>query len=260
MNTTTLTIADSSESPPSEKYARRTAASASVARWRIALWGGLAVAVLLPVFMSLGFWQLRKAEAASALQAEIAACALAAPIEIPVTPADAASLRHRRFVLRGSYDAGSQILIDNRVYGERAGYHVVTPLKLDGTAMHVLVNRGWVPAAADRRILPQVPPPTARIEITGVAVMPPARFFTLGDARSPGIVWQNLDFARLRDSLPYPLQPVVLQLDATAPGGYVRDWPRADERALRNLGYAWQWFGFAAASAGIWLYFLLRRR
>lgn len=216
--------------------------------------------MLLPLFLSLGFWQLRKAEAASALQAEIAACALAAPIEMPVTPADAAALRHRRFVLRGSYDAGRQILIDNRVHGGRAGYHVVTPLKLDGAAMHVLVNRGWVPAAADRRVLPQVPPPTARVEITGVAVLPPARFFTLGEVASPGTVWQNLDLARFRDHAGVPLQPVVLQLDATAPGGYVRDWPRVDERALRNLGYAWQWFGFAAASAGIWLYFLLRRR
>ena len=214
--------------------------------------------MLLPAFIALGLWQLRKAEAATALQAEIAACALAAPVEMPVTPATAA-LRHRRVVLRGSYDSGAQILIDNRIHAGRAGYHVVTPLRLDGAEMRVLVNRGWVPAAADRRILPEVPPPAGHIEITGVAVAPPTRFVTLGDGATPrGVVWQNLDFPRLRDSVAFPLQPFVVQLDATAPGGYARDWPRADERALRNLGYAWQWFGFAVASLCIWLYLLVR--
>jgi surfeit locus 1 family protein len=52
---------------------------------------------------------------------------------------------------------------------------------------------------------------------------------------------------------------VVIQLDPDAPGGYVRDWPRPDERADRHRSYALQWFGFAAASLGIWAYFLIRR-
>lgn len=217
------------------------------------------MSVLLPAFMTLGFWQLRKAEAAAALQADIDAAARAAPTEMPATPA-AAALRHRRVVLRGRYDPAGQILIDNRIHGGRAGYHVVTPLRLDGAEMRVLVNRGWVPAAADRRILPAVPPPAGHIEITGLAVAPPTRFVTLGDGATPrGIVWQNLDFPRLRERVAYPLQPFVVRLDAAAPGGYARDWPRADERAPRNLGYAWQWFGFAAASLGIWLYLLVRR-
>jgi surfeit locus 1 family protein len=59
--------------------------------------------------------------------------------------------------------------------------------------------------------------------------------------------------------VPYPLQPVVVHLDPGAPGGYVREWPRPDERAERHRSYALQWFGFALASVAIWGYFLLRR-
>lgn len=219
--------------------------------------------LLLPAFVMLGLWQLRKAEAAAALQAELDACAVEAPLEMPVTAIDAAKLRHRRVVLRGVYDGGAQILIDNRIHFDRAGYHVVTPLRLDGTDMRVVVNRGWVPAAPDRRRLPEVPAPGERVEITGIAVVPPARFFTLGDTAGPAsapAVWQNLDLARLRQTLRYPVQPVVVQLDAAAPGGYVREWPRADAHGLRNLGYACQWFGFALASLGIWVYLLVRRQ
>lgn len=231
-------------------------------RRQIALWGGLLLLVLMPAFCGLGLWQLGKAKAKFALQAELDLRSQGTPAELPHQLAAADTLRYRRFVLRGEYDAGHQVLIDNRVHDERAGYHVVTPMQLAGSNLHILVNRGWVPAAPERRPLPQVVPPAGRVEITGVAVVPPERFFTLGDvpAGKAEAVWQNLDLQRFRDRVDYPLQPVVIELDAAAPGGYIREWPRPDEHADRNLGYAVQWFGFAAASLGIWLYFVLRRR
>lgn len=230
-------------------------------RRQIAIWGGLLMLVLLPLFGCLGHWQWEKAETKFARQAELDTRSQGTLLEMPGQPADAESLRYHRFVLRGEYDAARQVLIDNRVHAGQAGYHVVTPFKLKGSEAHVLVNRGWVPAGSERKVLPQVPPPAGPIVLTGVAVVPPGRFFTLGGtaAGSAGPVWQNLDLERFRSSVDYPLQPVVIQLDAASPSGYVRDWPRPDERADRNLGYAVQWFGFAFASLCIWLYFLLRR-
>lgn len=221
----------------------------------------LLVVLLLPAFTALGFWQLRKAEAATQLQAALEDCARSAPAEMPVTPGEPAQLRHRRYVLRGQFDAAAQILLDNRVHRERAGYQVLTPLRLDGADMHVLVDRGWVPAGPERAP-PAVAPPAGRVVVTGIAVEPPARVFTLGDPVTilpTAKVWQQLDFPRLREIVGHPLQPVVVRLDADAGHGYVREWPRADERAQRNLGYAWQWFGFALAAPAIWLFLLLRR-
>ena len=98
-------------------------------------------------------------------------------------------------------------------------------------------------------------------ELTKTAVAPGTRFFTLG-AEPTGAewqtVWQNLDLARYRTRVDFPLQPIVLELDPASPAGFVREWPRPDERIERHVGYAWQWYGFAAASVGIWLFFLLR--
>lgn len=127
--------------------------------------------------------------------------------------------------------------------------------------MHVLVNRGWLAAPADHQQQPVAEVPAGEIELSGIAVLPTQRFFNLAPQPTSGWapVWQNLDIERFRSAVPYPLQGLVIQLDPTAPGGYVRDWPRPDERADRHRSYALQWFGFAIASLGIWAYFLIRR-
>ena len=109
----------------------------------MAILGGLLLAFLLPAFVSLGLWQWRKAEVKTTLQAELDARSNDAPIIMPTAPVASESLRFRRVILRGTYDAARQVLIDNRLYREQAGYHVITPLRLEGSTMHVLVNRGW---------------------------------------------------------------------------------------------------------------------
>ena len=54
-----------------------------------------------------------------------------------------------------------------------------------------------------------------------------------------------------------PIQPVVLELDAYGiaadAGGFVREWRRPDERRFVNVGYALQWWAFAATTFALWL-------
>lgn len=243
------------------QYARPPRRATRASRKQVAILGGLLQLLLIPAFIALGLWQWNKAESKTALQAALDTRSQEAVIAMPTTPADVDTLRHRRVVVRGHYDAGKQVLIDNRLHREQAGYHVVTPLRLAGSDMHVLVNRGWLPAPADHSRLPEAAVPVGEVALTGIAVLPASRFFTLAAQPDSGWapVWQNLDLERFRSALPYPLQPLIVQLDPQAPGGFVRDWPRPDERADRHRSYALQWFGFAIASLGIWGYFLVRR-
>jgi surfeit locus 1 family protein len=229
----------------------------------VALWGGLLLAVLLPSFVSLGLWQWRKNEAKLQLQAELDQRSQGALVALPTTLTAANELRYRHVWLRGVFEPERQILLDNRVYREQAGFHVLTPLRLDGSQMRVWVNRGWVVAGPDHGRLPTVLPPGGTVELTGIAIVPPAKFFTLGSMVAPNGVWQTLwqnpDLEQLKTLVPWPMQPVVVQLDPDAPAGYAREWPRPDERADMHLSYTLQWFGFAVASVCIWLYFLMRR-
>lgn len=250
-----LEYARSSEVPATPAPAR------SPSRRFVIFAGGALVTILVPVFVSLGLWQWKKAEAKEARQTLLDSRGSEPAVQLSATPVDPESLRYRRVTVHGSYEPQHQILIDNRVHQEQAGYHVVTPLQIEGSEMRVLVNRGWVSARGTRQ-LPVVGTPTGPVELQASAIVPATRFFTLApEPANAGwqAVWQNLDLARYRQSVPFPLQPVVLQLDPQSPGGgFVREWPRPDERIERHIGYAWQWFGFAAATIGIWLFFLLR--
>lgn len=253
------------------RHAEVPPASAAVRSRRFVLFGGgLVVAVLVPVFVSLGQWQWQKAAVKEERQATLDARAGQPAVQLTTSPADPDAMRYRRVVVRGTFEAQHQILIENRFHQERPGFHVVTPLRIeshDGVAgddirgMHVLVNRGWVPAGRDRQDLPAIITPEGSVELVATATPPGTRFLYLGKEAAPEarpIVWQNLDLARYRQSVNFSLQPLILLLAPESPAGFVRDWPRPDERIERHVGYAWQWFGFAAATAGIWLFFLLR--
>ncbi len=228
-------------------------------RFRPRLLPTLAAALLVPLFIAAGQWQWDKAARKSSLQQQLDARGSEPAIQIPGTRVDAQSLLYRKVVAHGHYEPEHQILIDNRTYREQAGYHVVTPLRLDGSEIRLLVNRGWVPAPADRRQVPQVATPGGAVEVSGAAILPGTRFFTLGADAAPAggewqSVWQNLDLERYGQAVGFPIQPIVVQLDAhSAAGGFVREWRRPDERVQTNLNYAFQWWGFAATTVVLWL-------
>lgn len=235
----------------------------------------LAVLVLVPLFINLGLWQYGKAEKKQSLQDLIDARSRQPAVQMAATSVDTEieSWRFHRVVLRGEYEPERQILIDNRVYKERAGYHVITPFKLAdsaGRGMRVLINRGWIPAPDNHHSIPAVHTPAGQIEISGLAVVPGDKFFTLGAAAAqPSAtaewqpVWQNLDLKRYRASVAFPVQPLVVLLGNDAVGdpvsGFVREWPQSNENVAKNLSYAYQWFGFAATLVVIYLVVNLKK-
>lgn len=179
-----------------------------------------------------------------------------APVALPPRIADPEAWRYRRVKLTGSFDARYQILLDNQVNEGIAGYHVITPLRVEG-GPHVLVNRGWIAAPADHYTLPAFATPTGEQEIVGYLWLPPSKFFTLekpGSDEKWQPVWQNMDVQRYARAVPFAIQPFVVRLDPqSAGGGFVRDWPRPAERMEMHVGYAYQWFGFALALVIIYL-------
>ena len=235
-------------------------------RFQPRLWPTLAAALLVPLFIAAGQWQWNKASRKESLQQQLDARGAEPAIQMPTTRVDPQSLLYRKVIARGEYEPQKQILIDNRMLHGQAGYHVVTPLRIDGSEVRVLVNRGWVPAFADHRQMPQIATPTGSVEVFGTAIVPGTRFFTLG-ADSTSVesgwqpVWQNLDLARYGESVSFPIQPVVIQLGPdNASGGFVREWGRLDERLQTNLNYAIQWWSFAATTVVLWLVVNFRKK
>jgi surfeit locus 1 family protein len=232
-------------------------------RFRPRLVPSLAAAVLLPLFLYLGYWQIQRADEKRALQAEYDARATGPAIQVEPRLQRPAELQFYRVVAKGYYETDHQVLIDNRVHQGRAGYDVITPLRLQDSDIRLLVNRGWIPQGDDRRRLPAFDTPKGLQEITGVATVPAEKYFMLA---SPApldhgwqIVWEHMDMERYAGAVPFPVQPVVVLLDPKSPaGGFTRDWARLDAGIAIHKGYAFQWFMLAATLVGIYLFMSLR--
>jgi surfeit locus 1 family protein len=233
-------------------------------RFRPALVPTLVTLLLLPSFIALGFWQLRRADEKRALQAEYDLRSNGAPVTIGPRLEDREDLRFYRVVATGYYEADHQILLDNRVQNGQVGYYVITPLRVVGGDVRLLVNRGWVPIGFDRAHLPEVAPPSGVQRVTGVATVPAERRFQLGTPPPIGrrwpTVWEYMDMARYAHAAPFPIQPVVVLLDpASAAGGYEREWARLDAGIAMHKGYAFQWFSFAVVLLTIYLFVNLKK-
>jgi len=230
---------------------------------RAGLWPTLAMLALLPVMIGLGMWQLDRAEQKLRLQAEYDSRQQEPAVRLVSVLENPDALRFRRVVARGHYEPEQQILIDNRVHQGQAGYHVLTPFRLEDGAVRVLVNRGWVPLGQDRAVLPLIETPRGMVEVRGLAAVPQTKGFHLGGAKPPGEgwqpVWQYLDLDVFRNNVTFPVQPIVILLDPDSTnGGFVRQWARLDAGIATHQGYAFQWFSLAAALAAI--YILLNTR
>lgn len=219
--------------------------------------------ILAAAFIRLGLWQYHKAEAKQALQDQLEQHRHQPPVALPMHISEPEAWRYRRVSVVGKYDKDHQILLDNQVNQGIAGYHVITPLKIADTDQAVLINRGWVAAPADRSNIPDIEVPSGTQTLQG-DVWFPGKYFTL-EQPSTGhtawqTVWQNLDIERYRQSAPYQIMNLVLRL---APDGktdqLIRDWPAPADRIEKNLGYAYQWFGFAVTAFLIYLVASIKR-
>jgi surfeit locus 1 family protein len=214
----------------------------------------LATLLMLGVCIKLGMWQYNKADARRTLQTQLNARLTEPAVTLPAKIAALESWRYKRVKFAGNYDTRYQILLDNQVQNTVAGYHVLTPMQVDGSNTYVLINRGWVArAAANVGEMPEPPAidtPQGKQQIEGDITLPANKFFTMDSPPTASTqwqsVWQNLDMARYEKSVPFTVQPFVVRLDAKSKaGGFVRNWPPPGERVTMHLGYAYQWFGFA---------------
>ena len=240
--------------------------SASPAPRRFAppAWAVLLTAVALVAFVSLGTWQLGRAREKRALVAEFAA---GSRDTVGANGLDLGGLpRYQRVRLRGAYDPSRQVLLDNMPSAAgRPGYRVLTPLRRADGRGWVMVDRGWVPLGAAREALPDVAVGAGEREVSGALVALPEPGLRLGPAAAPGATgWPRLLLfpteADLESALGLELETRIVLLDADRPDGYERSWrPATGFGPERHLGYALQWFAFAAVTVVIFVALNLRR-
>ncbi|MDD5175612.1 MAG: SURF1 family protein [Sterolibacterium sp.] len=221
-------------------------------------WPTLAAIVVIVVTVSLGRWQLDRAQFREQLAAHYNEMAKLPPTAIGSKLIDASQLAYHRVSASGRWLTEYGIFLDNQVYQGQAGFDVYMPLRLEGSDTCLLVNRGWVVAGRDRAHLPEIRTPWGNVEVYGTVQLP-ARFKELGSAYRQGRIWENITPERFRKWSGLTLQPVFIQQTGDPGDGLIRDWPRPDNGADRNRGYAFQWFAMAVLAFVLWVYHFFRR-
>lgn len=215
-------------------------------RWLALL--GVVVAVCV-AFSWLGLWQLSVAQDSAIEELQTQRDAL---VEKPL---DQVMAPHAPFpedgaghpvVAQGAYDGSRQFLVPGRVLGEEDGLWVVTPLVVDDGAAVIPVLRGFVtdPAGAD---LPPRTPVTVRGELA------PGESPYFGEAPLPEGQHGTIDLSLLANQWSEPLYNGFVfstveepALTSTALQHVPPPQLQAGDVDWRNLGYALQWWVFAA--------------
>lgn len=209
--------------------------------WRLLVFSG----VFLPLLVSLGVWQLNRAEEKQVLleqwQQEAENLAWQDMVSGDLTSG-------RPVTLTGMYGSRNWLL-DNRTREGAPGYEVLTEFRpLEGPA--VVINRGWVKAPRTRDELPDIATPEGIFTLEGRISdypVPPV----LVDQPATGDQWprrvQSLPKQAARLEIPELPDRIVRLSREGQPGAYRADWEPDLMGPQTHYGYATQWFALAVA-------------
>jgi len=240
-------------------------------------WTTLLVLAAIGVMIRLGIWQLDRLEQRRAFNAHVLAGQNAPPLELTQnTIAESLeTMEYRTVTVEGEYDVDNQVALRNRVWHGELGYDLLTPLKISGTDKAILINRGWVPATAYAPGGDQSYPARGVVTVTGIIRLSQSKpdFGGIDDPtpRAGEIlpVWNLANVAAIATQIPYPILPVYIQRgpEESLPAE-ANDWtdeylpfpglPEIEITEGPHMGYALQWFTFAAILAVGYPIFLAR--
>ena len=220
----------------------------------------MAALLTIALFCRLGGWQLSRFEEKTQYVDAFNAGLIAQPLIID---------RYREGMGRthvqvaGHYDMQHTLLLDNQILGGQAGIHVYTPFIPDAGGAAILVNRGWLPLAANREI-PVLPTGDGPRSISGVLSHLPQPGIRLGEVDLTTADWPQLvpyfQLTQLAAALRIELAPqIILSTDATDQP-LVRDWKPGGMSPDRHLAYALQWFSLALAVLVVYMVVNFRRK
>jgi surfeit locus 1 family protein len=208
------------------------------------------------VCLRLGIWQLDRLAQRRAFNEHYLLAMTTSPLILDSTPpGDLTTMEYRAVTVTGTYDPANQVVLRNQFHDNQPGYFLLTPLVLsDGTG--ILIERGWIPAEgnanpSDWRQYDQA----GEVTLSGILRLGQTEP-ELGGVPDPELApgqtrldfWNLVNVVRLSKQVPYRLLPVFIQPDLD-PGLKQPPYPYQPEIDLSegpHMGYALQWFSFAA--------------
>lgn len=230
------------------------------------------VIVAVAVMVRLGIWQLDRLEQRRAFNARVQAQLAQPPLILDdeTLQQNLYDMEYRTVIVRGEYDFANQVALRNQAYQNRWGVHLLTPLKIKGTDQTVLVNRGWIPGeeflSGNWSRFDQNGEVTIRGVIRRAQTRPDfgKRNDPVPGAGEPPLkAWNLANVGAIARQMNYSVVSDVY-IQQTEGEGQAANLPVPAQVELDlsegpHLGYALQWFTFAAI-LGIGYPFFVKRR
>ena len=202
------------------------------------------------LFISLGFWQIERAESKALKMKAFNEMQKSPPIALKNL-----SAAWSRVFVEGFYDSSRQVLIDNQINDGQVGYKIYTPFYFDDKA--IFVDRGWIPRGKTRSELPDIGFQSDRLRIVG-SLLKPEKEVLAGDdiftknwpivsqTKLPNIIEAkfNKDFS---DSV------IVLEPGSNFLKEYIPLQPFVIS-PTKHYGYALQWFTMSMVLFSMFIY------
>jgi surfeit locus 1 family protein len=193
--------------------------------------------------VSLGFWQLDRADQKRTIEASIQK-ANTGVVELIINQNELLNKEYYEVRLQGSYIGDKQFIYDNQIVDQASGYYVLTPFVLTGQSNAIMINRGFIPwngrrdqlddIAVDstyREVKIQVSRPIKRIELK-----------TSDISNQFPVLIQAIDFDVIEEISSTSFVDVIGLLDPSSDDGFVRKWEPYTGSIEKHIGYAIQWF------------------
>lgn len=229
-------------------------------RFEPRLWSVILTIMAIVIFMNLGFWQLSRADEKQSKHEQLEQFAKQPPVLLPASIVKLEEYEYRDVEVKGEFVNEKTIYLDNKTYQGRAGYHVITPLRISNSTIHVAINRGWLATGHDRSILPPVTEINGEVQITGTVVSPNIKTFVLSDKQIENQVWNSFSLEKYQQSVGLKMQPLLILQKSKDDDELIKDWHKTESGASKNIGYAVQWFSLAITTIIIFIVLNVKRR
>ena len=219
------------------------------------------IVATLALLISLGFWQLDRADEKRVIEDKIA-IANSENVELVVSTEFLKDKEYYHVRLQGSYVDDKQFIYDNQIVDQVSGYYVLTPFVLSGDSKTVLINRGFIAWNGRRDKLADIDVEGEITEIK-VQISKPVKRMELKASEISGefpVLIQALDLDAMSAIASIDFVSVVGLLSPESSNGFVRRWESYTGSIERHIGYAIQWFLMALVLAFIGIRLALKQR
>lgn len=209
--------------------------------------------VFYPVLLSLGVWQLQRADQKEKLLEEFSENKKLPPVEWSLS----GNKQGRLVTLEGHFKAQEYWLLDNKIVAGKVGYEVLMPFYADNKV--AIVNRGWIEGDRSRQSLPKVEIPVGRVNIIGrshvLSKNPLLSYETT--AGWPKIIAAT-DLQLMYQELSQSSADNIIRLQPDSTAALYAQWPTVNVKPQKHIAYAVQWFAMAAALIIMFAFYTFR--